>query len=89
MTRYAMAEQPERPLSATSRRSPWAHRAAYACWTMERLEHVELVAARDSIRRAAPSSALINYHSKPISYASTFHCALLHWFRESFGRPTR
>jgi len=35
-------------------RPPWAHRTAYACWTMERLEHVELVAARYGIRIAAP-----------------------------------
>ena len=53
MTFYVAAEQPVRPLSAVSRRPPWAHRTAYACWTMERLEHVELVAARYGIRRAA------------------------------------
>ena len=50
MTHYAAAEQPVRPMSAASRRSPWAHRTTYACWTTERLEHVELVAARYSIR---------------------------------------
>jgi hypothetical protein len=50
MTHYAAAEQPERPMSAASRRSPWAHRTASACWTKERLEHVELVAARYGIR---------------------------------------
>jgi hypothetical protein len=51
MTHYAAAEQPERPLSAASRRPPWAHRTTtYACWTIERLEHVELVAARYGIR---------------------------------------
>jgi hypothetical protein len=77
MTHDDAAERHERPLSAASRRSTWAHRTAYACWTIERLEHVELVAARYGIRRAAPSSALINYYSKPISHASTIHCALL------------
>ncbi len=54
MTHYASAEHNVRPLSAASRRSPWAHRRVYACWTMGRLEHVELVAARYGIRRAAP-----------------------------------
>jgi len=54
MTLYAAAEQHVRPLSALSRRLPWAHRTPYAYWTMERLEHVELVAARYGIRRAAP-----------------------------------
>ena len=75
MTHKAAAEQPTRPLSAASRRSSWAHRTPYACWTIERLEHVELVAAPYSIRGAAPSSALINYNSKPISHASSFHIA--------------
>jgi len=50
MTHYAATKQPEQPVPATSRRSPWAHRITYACWTIERLEHVELVAARYGIR---------------------------------------
>ena len=50
MTRYVAARQPVRPLSAASRCPPWAHRTAYACWTVERLEHEELVAARYGIR---------------------------------------
>ena len=54
MTHYAAEEQHVRPMSAASRRSPWARRTSYACWTMERLEHVELEAARYGIRRAAP-----------------------------------
>ena len=54
MTLYDAADQLIRPLSAGSRCSPWAHRTAYACWTMEWLEHVELVAAHYGIRRAAP-----------------------------------
>ena len=47
---YVAAEKPERPLPAAFSHPPWAHRTTCACWTMERLEHVELVAARDSIR---------------------------------------
>ena len=34
--------------------TPWGCRTTGTCWTMERLEDVELVAARLSIRRAAP-----------------------------------
>ena len=54
MTHYVAAEQPKLPLSAPSWRSPWAYRTSYACWSIKRLEHVELVAARYGIRRAAP-----------------------------------
>ena len=54
MTLYAAGRQHVRPLSAVSRRPPWAHRTTYACWRMELLEHLELVAARYGIRRAAP-----------------------------------
>ena len=54
MTLYAAARQHVRPMSAVSRCSPWAHRSAYAGWIVEMLEHVKLVAARYSIRRAAP-----------------------------------
>jgi hypothetical protein len=58
MTHYTTAKRPVRPLSAASRRFPWTNRAACACWTIERLEHVELVAARYGIRRAAASLVL-------------------------------
>ena len=64
-------------MPAASRRSPWAHRTDYARWTMERLEHLELVAARYSIRRAAPSSDFINYHSDLYRTLPHIHCALL------------
>ena len=54
MTLYDAARQHVRPLSAVSSCPPWAHRTTYVCWTMELLEHEELVAARYGIRRATP-----------------------------------
>jgi hypothetical protein len=41
-------------------RPPWAYRLVDAFWTMERLENIELVAARHSIGGAASLVILSN-----------------------------